>query len=151
MESAPLIAACNSLWNSAHSFDDFTDDAMSKILTDMHPAEMIMGCVAKGSILPFHIIGQMDVSEAIKKRLNDRLAKGLMRLFAGQAYDLNLRSQKNFSVTKLEKIVELRQPISLYAQLACELAGAPLELAECYHRFGVQMDLAMFHCIRDKS
>ena len=31
----------------------------------------------------------------------------------------------------------------MYAQLACELAGAPLELAECYHRFGVQMDLAM--------
>jgi len=116
---------------------------MSKILTGMQPAEMFMGIMAKGTILPFHIIGQMDAPKATKERLNNCLAKELMRLFSGQAADLNLCSNKDFSINKLEKIVEWRQPISLYAQLACELANAPLDVSKYYHDAGVKMDLAM--------
>ena len=62
----PLIAANESLWLSAHSFDDFTDNSLSKALQKFTSAEIMMSCVAKGVLLPISIISNMKISNEEK-------------------------------------------------------------------------------------
>ena len=138
----PLIAANESLWLSAHSFDDFTDNSLSKALQKFTSAEIMMSCVAKGVLLPISIISNMKISNEEKTNVINTLTNGLMNLFSGQRDDLKLSHAESFDLKKIENVISRRQPINFFLLSASHLTSLNIDDKNHIYKFGEYIGLA---------
>jgi geranylgeranyl pyrophosphate synthase len=139
-----LAAACALVCFSIGLFDDLADGDR-RLHWARHPVgEINLAAATVLSALPSLIVARLDIPPLRCLRMQQILAKGLLRISAGQQADLALTGAREATVDQVEAVVlgKTGERFATYCKLAAEMAGAPSEAMALYEAFGREIGIA---------
>lgn len=137
MRATPVALIHTLWWAAARYLDDMID---SPQLALSEPAEFnrgVMTSIAVGNYLPLNIIGDLDVSDAVRFRLMTEYSNGCIDALGGQLTDLVLDAE----TATLDDVLRNYErktgaPYGMSAGLAAQLAGCDAGRVDAWRSFG---------------
>ena len=134
----PLAAATAFVYLGADILDDLADgDTRPHWAGYAHGEIALAGATCLAS-LPQALIGDLDVPPSVRDRLQTTLARGLMRMAAGQHDDLAFAGVAEVPSPDIERAVagKTGEEFAVFCRLAAELAQVSEPLAESFSQIG---------------
>ena len=135
--AVPLAIATSLLFLGIDILDDLADGDRPAHWENFSAAEIQLAAATLTSALPQLLIAELSAPPATICRMQQTLARGLLRMSAGQQADLAHTGGNDVSAAAVENSVAAKsgEELAMFAALAAQLAGAEPDTVTAYADF----------------